>query len=93
MKCGPLVDAFFLIPVISVFPSILFQFCAPTNTPATPPNFPDALAAFSKLSTGETSRVFGSPVSAYSPHAAYAASPQCQQMAQSPKGMEVETQR
>lgn len=84
---------FFKIPVISFFPSILFQFCAPTNTPATPPNFPDALAAFSKLSTGETSRVFGSPVSAYSPHAAYAASPQCQQMAQSPKGMEVETQR
>ena len=25
--------------------------CAPANTPATPPNFPDALAAFAKLST------------------------------------------
>ena len=29
---------------------------APTNTPATPPNFPDALLAFSKLKTnGESS--------------------------------------
>lgn len=27
---------------------------APTNTPATPPNFPDALLAFSKLQTSET---------------------------------------
>ncbi|RDD43865.1 UBA-like domain-containing protein 2 [Trichoplax sp. H2] len=29
--------------------------CAPTNTPATPPNFPDALAAFSKLQASDTS--------------------------------------
>ena len=28
---------------------------APTNTPATPPNFPDALLAFSKLKATETS--------------------------------------
>jgi len=27
----------------------------PANTPATPPNFPDALLAFSKLSTGDKS--------------------------------------
>lgn len=27
--------------------------CAPANTPATPPNFPDALNAFSKMSTSE----------------------------------------
>jgi len=26
------------------------QLCTPANTPATPPNFPDALAAFAKLS-------------------------------------------
>ncbi|KAH9422739.1 UBA-like domain-containing protein 2 [Dermatophagoides pteronyssinus] len=28
-----------------------FQMCTPANTPATPPNFPDALLQFSKLST------------------------------------------
>jgi len=27
--------------------------CTPANTPATPPNFPDALAAFAKLSTAD----------------------------------------
>ncbi|RWS14897.1 UBA-like domain-containing protein 2 [Dinothrombium tinctorium] len=27
--------------------------CTPANTPATPPNFPDTLLAFSKLSTNE----------------------------------------
>lgn len=27
--------------------------CAPANTPATPPNFPDALTALSKLSTSD----------------------------------------
>ncbi|KAM7425678.1 UBA-like domain-containing protein 2 [Porites harrisoni] len=27
----------------------------PANTPATPPNFPDAMAAFSKLQTSDTS--------------------------------------
>ncbi|KAF4519803.1 hypothetical protein B566_EDAN006817 [Ephemera danica] len=31
----------------------LGQVCTPCNTPATPPNFPDALLAFSKLSAGE----------------------------------------
>ncbi|CAG2056964.1 unnamed protein product, partial [Timema podura] len=29
------------------------QVCTPCNTPATPPNFPDALLAFSRMSTGE----------------------------------------
>jgi len=29
------------------------QLCTPANTPATPPNFPDALAAFAKLSTAD----------------------------------------
>ncbi|XP_002731218.1 UBA-like domain-containing protein 2 [Saccoglossus kowalevskii] len=32
--------------------------CTPANTPATPPNFPDALTAFSKMSTSE--KVLGS---------------------------------
>lgn len=27
--------------------------CTPANTPATPPNFPDALTAFSKMSTSD----------------------------------------
>ncbi|KAF6202709.1 hypothetical protein GE061_003111 [Apolygus lucorum] len=31
------------------------QICTPCNTPATPPNFPDALMAFSRMSTGEKS--------------------------------------
>jgi len=30
-----------------------FQVCTPCNTPATPPNFPDALLAFSKLSAAD----------------------------------------
>lgn len=29
--------------------------CTPANTPATPPNFPDALLQFSKLSTNNNS--------------------------------------
>ncbi|XP_059477038.1 UBA-like domain-containing protein 2 isoform X2 [Neocloeon triangulifer] len=29
------------------------QVCTPCNTPATPPNFPDALLAFSKLSAAD----------------------------------------
>ena len=33
--------------------SPLFQLCTPANTPATPPNFPDALAAFAKLSASD----------------------------------------
>jgi len=48
--------------------SIYFQECvvphqshnavnAPTNTPATPPNFPDALLALSKLQTSDTTTV------------------------------------
>ncbi|XP_071440236.1 UBA-like domain-containing protein 1 [Hetaerina americana] len=31
------------------------QVCTPCNTPATPPNFPDALLAFSKMSTADRS--------------------------------------
>lgn len=58
----------------------LFQLCAPANTPATPPNFPDALMALSKLSTAE--KFSSSP---------YATSPT--QVAHSPQSMEVEAQR
>ncbi|XP_039766963.1 UBA-like domain-containing protein 2 isoform X2 [Ornithorhynchus anatinus] len=32
-----------------------FEMCTPSNTPATPPNFPDALAMFSKLHASESS--------------------------------------
>ncbi|MEE6527498.1 hypothetical protein FKM82_028904 [Ascaphus truei] len=35
--------------------------CTPSNTPATPPNFPDALAMFSKLRTSESLQSNGSP--------------------------------
>jgi hypothetical protein len=35
------------------FSFFLFQLCTPANTPATPPNFPDALAAFAKLSASD----------------------------------------
>ncbi|KAK7088861.1 hypothetical protein V1264_024729, partial [Littorina saxatilis] len=70
------------------------------NTPATPPNFPDALAALSKLSTHDSgSRMFGSPASpSYTVHSHNspwsAPSPQCQGLATSPKAMEVgDTQR
>ena len=31
-----------------------YPICAPANTPATPPNFPDALLALSKLSTSSS---------------------------------------
>ncbi|XP_062387642.1 UBA-like domain-containing protein 1b [Sardina pilchardus] len=35
--------------------------CTPTNTPATPPNFPDALAMFSRLKASESYNSAGSP--------------------------------
>jgi hypothetical protein len=48
------------------------QLCTPANTPATPPNFPDALAAFAKLSASDT---YGTSPGIYStspnPTAAY----------------------
>lgn len=42
--------------------------CTPTNTPATPPNFPDALAMFSRLKASES-------YSAGSPRGSMATSP------------------
>ncbi|XP_025033893.2 UBA-like domain-containing protein 2 isoform X2 [Pelodiscus sinensis] len=41
-----------------------FEMCTPSNTPATPPNFPDALAMFSKLRTSETLQSSNSPITA-----------------------------
>ncbi|KAI5695152.1 UBA-like domain-containing protein 2 [Diaphorina citri] len=35
----------------------------PCNTPATPPNFPDTLTMFSKMSTGEKNKLSSSPSS------------------------------
>ena len=61
--------------------------CTPANTPATPPNFPDALTMFAKMSTTDK---LGTPPTT----TRYATSPtQCvQPLSQSPK-MEVEAQR
>ncbi|XP_045119590.1 UBA-like domain-containing protein 2-B isoform X1 [Portunus trituberculatus] len=42
-----------------------FELCTPANTPATPPAFPDALAAFSKMTTQE--RLSSSPSGGFSP--------------------------
>ncbi|XP_013146890.1 PREDICTED: UBA-like domain-containing protein 1 [Papilio polytes] len=45
------------------------QLITPCNTPATPPNFPDALAAFSRLSTtGSPGNASGGPVSPLATH-------------------------
>nr|XP_048313004.1 UBA-like domain-containing protein 2 [Myodes glareolus] len=38
--------------------------CTPSNTPATPPNFPDALAMFSKLRASESLQNSNSPMTA-----------------------------
>ena len=40
------------------------QMCTPSNTPATPPNFPDALAMFSKLRASEGLQSSTSPMTA-----------------------------
>ncbi|XP_069608176.1 UBA-like domain-containing protein 2 [Ranitomeya imitator] len=50
--------------------------CTPRNTPATPPNFPDALAMFSKLRTSESLHNSGSPAASIpcSPPSSYWAS-------------------
>ncbi|XP_069169539.1 UBA-like domain-containing protein 2-B isoform X1 [Procambarus clarkii] len=43
----------------------LNHLCTPANTPATPPAFPDALAAFSKMSTQD--KLSSSPPGGFSP--------------------------
>ncbi|XP_071963195.1 UBA-like domain-containing protein 2 [Antedon mediterranea] len=63
--------------------------CAPANTPATPPNFPDALAAFSKMSTSDACKMFGSsPI-----HAPSTGQSQFAQSNSNNNQMEVEPQR
>ncbi|NXJ30212.1 UBAD2 protein, partial [Dicrurus megarhynchus] len=51
-------------PVSELTPpfSCALQMCTPSNTPATPPNFPDALAMFSKLRTSESLQSSNSPI-------------------------------
>lgn len=46
-----------------------FSLITPANTPATPPNFPDALTMFSKMSTSDATKMATSPLapSAISP--------------------------
>ncbi|RXM99177.1 UBA-like domain-containing protein 2 [Acipenser ruthenus] len=39
-----------------------FEMCTPRNTPATPPNFPDAITMFSKLRASESMHSSNSPV-------------------------------
>ncbi|KAK3931775.1 UBA-like domain-containing protein 2 [Frankliniella fusca] len=42
------------VPPCSTNPAAHFgQICTPCNTPATPPNFPDTLLAFSRMNAGE----------------------------------------
>jgi hypothetical protein len=43
-----------------------YPLCTPANTPATPPNFPDALMALAKLTAGDSSKVFGAPPHSHS---------------------------
>ncbi|NXB24857.1 UBAD2 protein, partial [Rhagologus leucostigma] len=52
------------VPVSELTPpfSCAPQMCTPSNTPATPPNFPDALAMFSKLRTSESLQSSNSPI-------------------------------
>lgn len=53
-------------PAGSPHPHSIFspQMCTPSNTPATPPNFPDALAMFSKLRASESLQNSNSPMTA-----------------------------
>ncbi|XP_076059207.1 UBA-like domain-containing protein 2-B isoform X3 [Oratosquilla oratoria] len=52
----------------------LNHLCTPANTPATPPAFPDALTAFSKMSTQE--KLSSSPSGGFSPPPPQFQSPQ-----------------
>lgn len=71
-----------------VWYSYYLQICAPTNTPATPPQFPDALAAFSKMTaTDHNTKFNGDKYSGTSPATFFTTSPQ--QVSQSPKHIEV----
>ncbi|XP_059168404.1 UBA-like domain-containing protein 2-A [Physella acuta] len=67
-----------------------YPLCTPANTPATPPNFPDALAALAKLTTGDNKVFGGSP----HPHSNYPYPSPSQQgqpnMAHSPNSMHMQ---
>ncbi len=66
-----------LVPVWHWF-SLCFQMCTPANTPATPPNFPDALAMFSRLKASESfgnSSPIASMATSPAPHTNWAMSP------------------
>lgn len=66
----------------------LNSMCTPANTPATPPNFPDALMAFSKMSTSE--KLSSSPSGIYSTSPSQKTN---MAAATQPQSMEVEAQR
>jgi len=69
-----------------------YPLCTPANTPATPPNFPDALAALAKLTTSDSNKPFSASPHPHQPHQAHpfpSPSQQSQQnMAHSPNGMQ-----
>jgi len=44
-----------LIPMCVLFTAYCVQMRTPSNTPVTPPNFPDALASLAKMSTSDNS--------------------------------------
>ncbi|KAG2455402.1 UBAD1 protein, partial [Polypterus senegalus] len=55
-----------------------FEMCTPANTPATPPNFPDALTMFSRLKASESfnsSSPIASMAASPPPQAVWAANP------------------
>lgn len=66
-----------------------YPLCTPANTPATPPNFPDALAALTKLTTSDNSKVFGGSPHPSSHPFPSPSQPQSQSnVAHSPNGMQ-----
>ncbi|XP_005112495.1 UBA-like domain-containing protein 2-A [Aplysia californica] len=68
-----------------------YPLCTPANTPATPPNFPDALAALAKLTTGDNSKVFGASPHPHSSHPFPSPSQQSQPgVAHSPNSMQMQ---
>ncbi|XP_066991606.2 UBA-like domain-containing protein 2-A [Anabrus simplex] len=64
------------------------QVCTPCNTPATPPNFPDALLAFSRMSTGGGDKLSSSPSGMCSTSPSQ--NPQQQQLHQQPQQLQLQ---
>uniref|UniRef100_A0A0B6Z9W0 UBA-like domain-containing protein n=1 Tax=Arion vulgaris TaxID=1028688 RepID=A0A0B6Z9W0_9EUPU len=67
-----------------------YPLCTPANTPATPPNFPEALMALAKLTTGDSSKVFGTPSHPHSHSFSSPSQQPPQNMAHSPNGMQMQ---